>query len=32
MCVYCKAASAVLDALWDDQEFRSFFHNQGWGR
>jgi hypothetical protein len=30
MCVYCKAASAVLDALWDDHEFRSFFHNRGY--
>jgi hypothetical protein len=30
MCVYCKAASTVLDALWGDQEFRSFFYNRGY--
>jgi len=30
MCVYCRAASTVLDALWDDQEFRSFFYSQGY--
>jgi len=26
MQVYDKAASVVLDTLWDDAEFRSFFH------
>ncbi|HEX3049970.1 MAG TPA: hypothetical protein VHP83_04890 [Aggregatilineaceae bacterium] len=30
MCVYCKAASAILDSLWTDQEFRSFFHTLGY--
>lgn len=30
MCVYCKAASAVLDTLWDDQDFRSFFYDLGY--
>jgi hypothetical protein len=30
MCVYCKAASAVLDDLWKDTDFRSFFHHQGY--
>jgi len=29
MCVYCKAASAVLDVLWDDTEFRAYFHDLG---
>ena len=29
MCVYCRAASAVLDTLWDDGEFRAFFHGLG---
>lgn len=27
MCVYCKAASLVLDTLWDDDEFRDFFYD-----
>jgi len=30
MCIYCKAASAVLDSLWDDHDFRHFFHRQGY--
>ncbi len=30
MCVYCKAASAVLDTLWDDQDFRNFFYDLGY--
>lgn len=30
MCVYCKAASAVLDTLWDNMEFRDYFHEQGY--
>jgi hypothetical protein len=30
MCMYCKAASAVLDTLWEEMEFRSFFHNLGY--
>jgi hypothetical protein len=30
MCVYCRAASTVLDALWGDQEFRSFFYNRSY--
>lgn len=30
MCVYCKAASAILDTLWDDPEFRDFFYDQGY--
>lgn len=30
MCVYCKAASAVLDTLWEDREFRAFFHERGY--
>jgi hypothetical protein len=29
MCFYCKAASTVLDALWDDQDFRDHFHANG---
>jgi hypothetical protein len=28
MCTYCKAASRVLDTLWEDQEFRAHFHDQ----
>ncbi|MBN2303974.1 MAG: hypothetical protein JXQ72_05830 [Anaerolineae bacterium] len=27
--MYCKAASAVLDTLWQDEDFRVFFHRQG---
>jgi hypothetical protein len=30
MCVYCKAASAILDTLWEDREFRSFFYDMGY--
>ncbi|MBI5957985.1 MAG: hypothetical protein HY866_04570 [Chloroflexi bacterium] len=30
MCVYCKAASAILDTLWDDREFRNFFYDMGY--
>lgn len=30
MCVYCKAASAVLDKLWDDHDFRNFFYDLGY--
>ena len=30
MCGYCKAASAVLDALWQDDEFRDFFYVRGY--
>lgn len=30
MCVYCKAASAILDNLWDDTEFRAFFYDLGY--
>jgi hypothetical protein len=30
MCVYCKAASAILDTLWDDQDFRAFFYDLGY--
>jgi len=30
MCTYCKAASAVLDHLWEDREFRAFFHSMGY--
>jgi len=30
MCVYCKAASSVLDTLWDDQDFRNFFFDLGY--
>ena len=29
MCVYCKAASAVLDTLWVDAGFRDYFRHQG---
>jgi hypothetical protein len=29
MCVYCKAASAILDTLWEDMDFRAYFHRQG---
>jgi hypothetical protein len=28
MCVYCKAASLVLDMLWEDDDFRVFFYDQ----
>ncbi len=30
MCGYCKAASAVLDALWEDDDFREFFYSKGY--
>ncbi len=30
MCMYCRAASAVLDQLWEDREFRAFFHSMGY--
>jgi hypothetical protein len=29
MCVYCKAASVVLDELWNDDNFRSFIYDYG---
>lgn len=28
--MYCRAASAVLDQLWEDREFRAFFHSMGY--
>lgn len=30
MQVYDKAASAVLDNLWEDWDFRAFFHTRGY--
>jgi hypothetical protein len=30
MCVYCKAASAVLDTLWESDDFRDFFYELGY--
>jgi hypothetical protein len=30
MCVYCKAASAVLDVLWENDDFRDFFYELGY--
>jgi len=30
MCVYCRAASAVLDALWDDPGFREDYVRRGY--
>ncbi|MBN1203142.1 MAG: hypothetical protein JXJ20_14930 [Anaerolineae bacterium] len=30
MCVYCKAASTVLDKLWEDEDFRVFFYGHGY--
>ncbi len=30
MCVYCKAASAVLDTLWESDDFRDFFYDLGY--
>ena len=30
MCVYCKAASAVLDTLWESDDFRDFFYSLGY--
>jgi hypothetical protein len=30
MCVYCKAASTVLDTLWEDDAFRDFFYARGY--
>ena len=30
MCLYCRAASAVLDELWDDDSFRDFFYELGY--
>ncbi len=29
MSIYDKAASAILDKLWEDVEFRAFFHERG---
>ncbi len=29
MCVFCKAASAALDILWQDPEVRSTFYEMG---
>lgn len=31
MCVYCKAASLVLDELWEDDHFRDFFYLYDYG-
>ena len=30
MCVYCSAASRMLDLLWDDDGLRDHFHAQGY--
>jgi hypothetical protein len=30
MCVYCRAASAVLDELWGSDDFRAFFYDLGY--
>jgi hypothetical protein len=30
MCVYCKAASTVLDTLWESEDFRDFFYDMGY--
>jgi hypothetical protein len=30
MCVYCKAASAVLDTLWESEDFRDYFYELGY--
>lgn len=30
MCVYCKAASAVLDILWESDNFREFYYDLGY--
>ena len=30
MCVYCKAASVVLDALWEGDDFRTFVYDLGY--
>ncbi len=30
MCVYCKAASAVLDILWESDDFREFHYDLGY--
>jgi hypothetical protein len=30
MCVYCKAASVVLDELWESNDFRAFFYGLGY--
>jgi hypothetical protein len=30
MCVYCKAASAILDVLWESDDFRDFFYSLGY--
>ena len=30
MSLYDKAASAVLDTLWEDHQFRAFFHDLGY--
>ncbi len=29
MCLYCRAASAVLDALWEEPDIREHFQAQG---
>src|SRR5215471_1010824 len=29
MCVYCSAASRMLDLLWEDDDFRDYFHARG---
>jgi hypothetical protein len=29
MCIYCKAASTVLDMLWESPTARDYFHQQG---
>lgn len=30
MCVYCRSASAILDTLWSDEDFRAFFYDHGY--
>ena len=30
MCLYCKAASVVLDTLWEGDDFRTFFYELGY--
>ncbi len=29
MCFYCKAASTILDMLWEETDMRDYFHDQG---
>lgn len=29
MCFYCKAASTLLDMLWEEAGMREYFHDQG---